>query len=84
MAIRSTGRPGKPRSDEEEEWPWRDPGHREWHPTPREHLVPEVDWTPTDKKIGSIFLPDGEELEIWSDPVPFGFARYAAESEQDE
>lgn len=72
----------KPKADEEY-WPYRDPGHN-WEPEGQSPSIPDVDWAPSDKKIGSIFLPDGEELEIWSDPIPFGFARYAVESEQAE
>lgn len=87
--LRRTGRrvparPGIPKSDEEEIWPYRDPGQR-WEVAAQEASIPDVDWTPSDRKIGSIFLPDGEELEVWSDPVPFGFARwYETESEQAE
>lgn len=75
----------RPRADEEEGAGLPYPGHNwevEQSVTPFEYRGVEVDWNPTDKKIGSIFLPDGEELEIWSDPVPFGFARwYETESQ---
>lgn len=85
---KAPGRPGTPRTTEEDEtWPYTDPGTR-WE-IPPTHMPIDwsgvmVDWESRDEKIGSIFLPDGEEVEVWNDPVPFGFARYLDEIESEQ
>lgn len=80
MARLSTGR--RPKADEED-WPWRDPGHREWTPIPQAPPVFTVDyWEP---QVTNVLLgPDGEPLIIHTDEVPFGFARYLEETYEDD
>lgn len=46
-----------------------------WFPKPVELPVPEVEWTPRDRVIGIIHLPDGISYELIDEGRPFGFAR---------
>jgi hypothetical protein len=37
--------------------------------------IPEVEWTPRDRVIGTLHLPDGISYELIDEGRPFGFAR---------
>lgn len=78
-----TGIPSAGPKADEEEWPYRDPGQREWIPQPQTALELSIDWVDKDEQVGTIYLPDGTEYEVWADPIPFGFARYLEETYED-
>lgn len=46
-----------------------------WHPSVVSPAVPEVEWTPRDRVIGTVHLPDGVSYELIDEGRPFGFAR---------
>lgn len=82
MARRYVGPKRRPKADETD-WPWRDPGHKEWTPSPQADRDLSVDYY--EPQVTAVLLgPDGEPLVVQTDEVAFGFARYLEERDWEE